>query len=447
MVPNIAEIVRQFKQNWTSQLEPQAIEHACREAGLTWRNRLLSPVVTVQLFFLQILNGNTACSHMRHLARMAFTATAYCKARTRVKLEVFQTLLSRVAGALRQHTLDAGLWLGHRVFLVDGSSFSMPDTPVLQHQFGQPGGQKKGCGFPVAHWLAMMHAGTGMLTKMLTAPLRAHDLSGVTELHPELRAGDVLVGDRAFCSFVHLALLFQRGVQALMRIHQRQIVDFTPHRKHAVPGKGKTAYQKGMPRSRWLKQLGPTDQIVQWHKPTTCPTWFDPIQFAALPDTLVLRELRFHVTEKGFRTKHITLVTTLLDAEIYSFEAVAELYGQRWRIETNFGHIKTTMGMDVLKCKTVEGVLKELTVFALIYNLVRQVMLEAARRQHVDVERISFIDALRWLTLAQPGDKLCKLVVNPHRPFRIEPRVRKRRPKQYPLMTQPRNVLRKKLLS
>jgi Transposase DDE domain len=323
----------------------------------------------------------------------------------------------------------------------------MPDTPVLQDQFGQPGGQKKGCGFPVAHWLAMMHAGTGMLTKMLTAPLRAHDLSGVTELHPELRAGDVLVGDRAFCSFVHLALLFQRGVQALMRIHQRQIVDFTPHRKHAVPGKGKTAYQKGLPRSRWLKQLGPTDQIVQWHKPTTCPTWFDPIQFAALPDTLVLRELRFHVTEKGFRTKHITLVTTLLDAEVYSFEAVAELYGQRWRIETNFAHIKITMEMDVLKCKTVEGVLKELTVFALIYNLVRQVMLEAARRQHVDVERISFIDALRWLTLAQPGDKLSKLVVNPHRPFRIEPRVRKRRPKQYPLMTQPRKILRKKLLS
>ena len=105
------------------------------------------------------------------------------------------------------------------------------------------------------------------------------------------------------------------------------------------------------------------------------------------------------------------------------------------------------MKMDVLKCKTVEGVLKELTVFALIYNLVRQVMLEAARRQNVDVERISFIDALRWLTHAQPGDNLCKLVVNPYRPHRIEPRVRKRRPKQYPLMNQPRHVLRKELLS
>jgi hypothetical protein len=447
MVPSISEVVRQFKQNWTSQLEPQAIENACREAGLKWRDRLLNPIMTVQLFFLQVLNGNTACNHLRHLARMAFTGTAYCQARMRVNLEVFQTLLSRVASVLGQGTLDTGLWLGHRVFLVDGSSFSMPDTPALRQHFGQPSGQKEGCGFPVAHWLAMMHAGTGMLTKMLTAPLRAHDMSGVTELHPELHAGDILVGDRAFCSFVHFALLFKRGVNGLMRIHQRQIVDFTPHRKHAVPGKGKTAYQKGMPRSRWLKQLRATDQIVQWHKPTTCPTWLDPIQFAALPDTLILRELRYQLSENGFRPTQITLVTTLLDAEVYSFEAVAELYGQRWRIETNFGHIKTTMKMDVLKCKTVEGVLKELTVFALIYNLVRQVMVEAARRQGVDVERISFIDALRWLMHARPDDVLGKLVVNPHRPYRIEPRVRKRRPKQYPLMNQPREVLRNELLS
>jgi hypothetical protein len=447
MVPSISEVVRQFKQNWTSQLEPQAIENACREAGLKWRDRLLNPIMTVQLFFLQVLNGNTACNHLRHLARMAFTGTAYCQARMRVNLEVFQTLLSRVASVLGQGTLDTGLWLGHRVFLVDGSSFSMPDTPALQQHFGQPSGQKEGCGFPVAHWLAMMHAGTGMLTKMLTAPLRTHDMSGVTELHPELHAGDILVGDRAFCSFVHFALLFKRGVHGLMRIHQRQIVDFTPHRKHAVPGKGKTAYQKGMPRSRWLKQLRATDQIVQWHKPTTCPTWLDPVQFAALPDTLILRELRYQLSQNGFRPTQITLVTTLLDAEVYSFEAVAELYGQRWRIETNFGHIKTTMKMDVLKCKTVEGVLKELTVFALIYNLVRQVMVEAARRQGVDVERISFIDALRWLMHARPGDVLGKLVVNPHRPYRIEPRVRKRRPKQYPLMNQPREVLRNELLS
>ena len=168
-------------------------------------------------------------------------------------------------------------------------------------------------------------------------------------------------------------------------------------------------------------------------------------QFAALPASIVVRELRYTIQAKGFRTTEMTLVTTLLDAERYPFSALASLFGQRWEIETNFGHLKTTMKMDVLKCKTVEGVLRELQVFALIYNLVRQVMLEAARRQEVDVRRISFIDALRWLQTAEPGDQLPKLVVNPWHPHRIEPRVRKRRPKEFPVMQKPRRRLKKEL--
>ncbi len=170
-------------------------------------------------------------------------------------------------------------------------------------------------------------------------------------------------------------------------------------------------------------------------------------QFAALPASITVRELRYTIQEKGFRPKQITLVTTLLDANVYTLEVLADLFRQRWEIETNFGHLKTTMKMDVLKCKTAVGVLKELQVFALIYNLVRQVMLLAAERQKVDVRRISFIDALRWLQTVQAGDELSKLVVNPHRPHRLEPRVRKRRPKQYPLMTKPRRQLKKELES
>ena len=168
-------------------------------------------------------------------------------------------------------------------------------------------------------------------------------------------------------------------------------------------------------------------------------------QFAALPDSIVVRELRYTIHEKGFRPKEITLVTTLLDAEHYSLSDLASQFRQRWEIETNFGHLKTTMKMDVLKCKTVDGVLRELQVFALIYNMVRQVMLAGASRQGVDVRRISFIDALRWLQSASPGDDLTKLVVNPYRPNRLEPRVIKRRPKSYPLMTKPRKDLKKEL--
>ena len=442
---SITDVIEQFKQNWTQQLSEAGISEACREADMTWHDSILNPITTVQIFFLQILHGNTACEHMSHLAQMTFTAAGYCKARMRVKLEALTLLLHRSVQQLHQDVFDTGRWLGHRVFFVDGSSFSMPDTPTLQAHFGQPGAQKPGCGFPTAHWLAMLHAGTGMITKMLAAPLRTHDMSKTVELHPELQAGDVLVADRGFCSYAHLALLLERGVHGLLRIHQRTIVDFTPGRAHVPPGKNKGDRDHGKPRSRWLRQLGVRDQLVEWFKPTIKPLWMSAGQFAAIPESIVARELRYTITEKGFRPKQITLVTTLLDAELYTLPKLASLFLQRWQIETNFGHLKTTMKMDVLKCKTVDGVLKELQVFALIYNLVRQVMLEAAKRQQVPVHRISFIDAMRWLQAAQPGDALPKLVVNPHRPNRLEPRVRKRRPKPYPLMTKPRRQLKKDL--
>jgi hypothetical protein len=168
-------------------------------------------------------------------------------------------------------------------------------------------------------------------------------------------------------------------------------------------------------------------------------------QYAALPASLTVRELRYKIHQQGFRPKEVTLVTTLLDAARYPLDDLAKQFLQRWEIETNFGHLKTTMKMDVLKCKTVDGVLRELQVFALIYNMVRQVMLAAASRQRVDVRRISFIDALRWLQSASPGDELIPLVINPYRPNRIEPRVIKRRPKQYSLMNKPRRQLKKEL--
>ncbi|MCG8584099.1 MAG: IS4 family transposase [Pirellulales bacterium] len=409
---------------------------------MTWYESTLNPIATIQIFFLQVLHGNTACTHLPHLAGLRFTAAAYCTARQRINLDVFRTLLARCVGRLQQDAFDAGRWLGHRVFHVDGSSFSMPDTPELQSHFGQPSGQKPGCGFPVAHWLVQTHAATGMIVNMLAAPLRTHDMSGVAKLHPELGAGDVLVDDRGFCSFAHLALLFERGVHGLMRIHQRTIVDFTPGRAHVMPDKT-TKGAKGKPRSRWIKSLGKTDQIVEWFKPTKKPDWMSAEQFAALPASIIVRELRYTIHEKGFRPDEITLVTTLLDAERYPISELAEQFRRRWEIETNFGHLKTTMKMDVLKCKTVDGVLREMYVFALVYNMVRQVMLEAARCQHVDVRRISFIDALRWLQTASPSDTLPNLIVNPHRPNRLEPRVVKRRPKQYTLMNKPRRQLKK----
>lgn len=442
---SIAKIVAGFKQNWTQELAQDAIGRAAREAGMAWNNSTLNPITTIQIFFLQILHGNTACTHLPHLAGLRFTAAAYCYARKRIRLDVFRTLLARCVGRLQQEAFDTARWLGHRVFHLDGSSFSMPDTPELQAYFGQPGGQQSGCGFPVAHWLVQTHAATGMILNMLAAPLRTHEMSGTAKLHPELQAGDVLVADRGFCSYAHLALLLQRGVHGVLRAHQRTIVDFTPGRAHVAPGRDRKQGAKGKPRSRWIKQLGPYDQVVAWFKPSAKPSWMDAEQYAALPGVIEVRELRYAVHQQGFRPKKITLVTTLLDAERYPLEELAEQFRRRWEIETNFAHLKTTMKMDVLKCKTVNGVLGEMYVFAIVYNLVRQVVLEASRRQGVAVGRISFIDALRWLQAAQPDEPMPGLVVNPHRPGRYEPRVRKRRPKQYSLMKKPRCQLKEEL--
>jgi hypothetical protein len=297
----------------------------------------------------------------------------------------------------------------------------------------------------VARILALFHAGTGMLLEVRAAPLRAHEMAAVGGVHPHLGPGDVLVGDRGFCSFVHLAMLAARGSHAVFRVHARQIIDFTPHRPHVGRDAGERG--RGQPRSRWPRRLGERDQVVEWSQPSKRPEWLGAEQFAALPATLVLRELRYDIGRPGYRTRSVTLVTTLLDAEAYPPEALAELYGMRWRVELDLRHLKTTMRMDVLKCKTVDGILKELTAYALVYNLVRATMLEAARRQGREVERVSFVDALRRLAGSGPDEELPRLVINPDRPGRVEPRVVKRRPKKYMWMTRTREEWRKRLMA
>ena len=189
------------------------------------------------------------------------------------------------------------------------------------------------------------------------------------------------------------------------------------------------------------------DQVVEWSRPSQVPPWLSAAAWLALPSTLLIRELRYTVAQPGFRTRTVTLVTTLLDPRRYPKEQLAEAYGLRWTIETAFGHLKTTMKMDVLHCRTVEGVLKELTMFLLVYNLVRMTVLEAARRQGVPPARISFTDALRWLATAQPGEPFPELVLVPHRPARVEPRLVKRSPKKFRGLQQPRALVRKLLVA
>lgn len=441
MALNISEIVGRFKADVASSLSDETILGICRDLDYTWRDRILGPAVTVHVFLLQILHGNTACTALPRLAEMSFSAASYCAARARLPLALFKGLLQCVCAASFPELEKTGRWCGHRTWSIDGSSFSMPDTPELQAHFGQPPGQAKGCGFPVAHILALFHAGTGLLLHVVASPMRTHDMRHTPLMHEELSEGDILLADRGFASFTHLALLFLRKLHAVFRCHQRQIVNFRVGRKHTRQSKPK----KGLPRSRYVQRLGRWDQLVEYIKPKSKPVWMEESTWLTMPKTLLVRELRFLTPQRGHRTRVITLVTTLVDPDAYPAAALADLYLSRWQIEVNFRHLKTTMGMEVLHCKTVDGVLKELHMFAVAYNLVRLVMLEASRRQKVPLDRISFIDALRWLRDAELNTILTDLVVNPSRPNRLEPRVIKRRMKEYNLMKKPRHKLRKSL--
>ena len=436
--------VEKVKSDYQRLIAPAVILDSCRAVGHAFRQRQCGPIETVYLFLCQVLHGNVACSALRHLAGLPCTVTGYCDARARLPLAVFRALLAWICRSLRTATDDARRWRGHRVFHVDGSSFSMPDTPALQQAFGQPGGQKPGCGFPTAHLLAMFDAATGMIVDVLAAPLRSHEMSRVATLHPHLQTGDVLVGDRGFCSYAHLALLSLRKLHGVFRVHQRTIVDFRPRRPYAHPADKKGS--RGLPRSRWVRCIGRRDQIVEYFRPARQPQWMSRPQWQALPTSLIVRELHYRVEIPGYRTRSILLVTTLLDGQRYPAADLADLYRRRWQVEVNLRHLKQTMGMDVLRCKSPEGVLKELLVFAMAYNLVCAVAYEAAGRQGVPPDRISFVDALRWLRTWRPGKALIPLIINPVRSGRVEPRVVKRRPKQYKLMTEPRYVLRNRLL-
>jgi hypothetical protein len=289
----------------------------------------------------------------------------------------------------------------------------MSDEPELRECFGLPQGTKPGIGYPLAKILGLIDGATGLFVQMLCLPLFTHEMSSVTRVHSDLRSGDILLGDRAFCSFVHLALLSARGVFACFRLHQKR------------EGQG------GHGMRRWMRPAKP-------------PEWMSLNQFLSLPRWIDVRLVSHSLSQKGFRSKRVTIATTLLDAELWPDARLAELYGQRWQIEGCFNQLKTHMKMNVLRCKSVEGVLKELAVYLPVYNLVRLAMLHAAVQQHVEVSRVSFTDALRWPACRVLGlAGVERLRTNPHRPGRWEPRVLRRRIKPYDLMTRPRSELKK----
>jgi len=381
-------------------------------------------------------------AHLRHLAGFDLCPSSYCEARARLPAAALAGFVDSVCTDCGEASDGAGSWRGHRVFVADATSASTPDEPVLQDLWPQPAAQRPGCGFPAVKLLGLLDLVTGMVVHLSLMSMGVHEMSQLPALHAALRAGDVLLADRGFCSFWHVALLANASVSAVFRLHQRQIADFTPGRPHRPKnGKGSKSRKRGLPTSRYVRRLGHEDQLVEWARPADRPTWLSDIEYARMPATALVRELRYHVVARGRRTRVVTIATTLADATRYPKREVARLYGLRWEVETDFGHLKTTMKMDRLKCRSVDGVAKELMIVVLVYNLVRAAMVLAADRQGVDANRVSFVDALRSLgSRCRPPamDGPIDLVVNPVRPGRWHPRALKRRIKPYDLLNRPR---------
>jgi hypothetical protein len=432
-------------------LRPEQINQLALHKGHDFRRTRLTPGNTVRLFVQQVAHGNVACWSVRHLAGEDFSDSAWCQARSRLPIELLRSVQKGLVESARsdlEFNDDIGaephLWHGHRVHVIDGTSDSMPDTPELREHYGVPAGCREGLGFPTSHLLLMMDQRTGLLVDCIDAPLNTSDISGTPAMHRHLSEGDVLLGDDMFASWGHLALLLQANLHAVMPAHHKRLVDFTHDRPHVHQRKGGNRTRIGKPRSRLVRTLGKEDQIVEYFKPVNQPAWISDEQWKQLPESITVREIRRSVKRNGFRPITVTIVTTLLDPQKYPADELIELRLSRWMIETNIRHLKTTLGMDVLKCKTLEGVRKERLVFLLVYNLIRLIMLRAARQQQVNINRLSFADTLAWLRLGNIEARPT-LKVNPLRPGRLEPRVIKRQKKEFPYMTKPRAELKSQL--
>jgi Transposase DDE domain len=430
--------LRKFKDDPSTLIDPRTVESACRAAGHQWRDRVLDPLRTLQLFAAQIAHGNTAIAHLVRMAEGAFTESAYCQARARLPVAVLRAVFDEGTARAMGDCSD-GSWCGHRAVLIDGTGISTPDTPELRAILGVPNGSAPGSGLPCVNVLAIFDAHRGLLLDMHAAPAHTHDLRHVCELHPALRRGDVLVGDRGLCSYVHLALLSEAGMHGVFRMPDTRGMPFPARRGE----RERLRYNRHRRHEPILVRLvGDDDQVVEIVKPHNRPGHVTPERFAAIPGTMIVRAVRFCVQTPGVRTRRITLLTDLTDAQAYPAADLARLYLARWRIEVNFRHLKRTLGMDRLKCRSIQGVIRELLMYALVYNTVCAVRERAAAAQRVEPFRVSFVDSLRWLLLAAgPRPTPPTLKHWPLRPPRVQPRGLKRRHSTFPILRRPRQEI------
>ncbi len=413
-----------------------------------------STVITLWAFLGQVLRDGKAAAcrfavasvitYQEMLGQKAPTSDTgnYCRARAKLSEQALHELTVEVGEEMEEQADPQWLWKGRHAKLVDGFTFTMPDTPDNQQEYPQPASQKPGVGFPIARACVILSLATACVLDLAVGRYSGKETGETALLRSlldSLKAADVLVADRFYCSFMMIALLVGRGVDVCARLHQRRHVDF-----------------------RRGKRLGKYDHLVHWNRPPK-PDWMDDETYASIPKRMVLREIRFKVYEPGYRVKALTIVTTLTDPEGYTAEDVAQLYGYRWNSELDIRAIKQSLHLDHVRCKSPEMVRRELWTTLLGYNLVRTTAAAAAVLHGRQPRQISFTGTCQhllasWMVLStglidpNAALRLCQTLLQAisqkvvaDRPGRIEPRVLKRRRHRYPLMKEPRAKLKDQL--
>jgi hypothetical protein len=431
-------------------LIPQALLKPEQQGAMS-RRRLFSKENTFWAFFSQVLDADGGCKEVvRKLQAYASikgvkvpssSTAAYCAARKKLEEQMLSDILEQTAERLEEMT-GTGLLNKRRVIVVDGTGVSMPDTLANQEVWPQPSTQKSGCGFPVARICACFSLKSGALLSYALGNKKNHELPLFRQQWNTFKRGDILLGDKGFCSYFDTIKVKEQGVDMVVTLARR-----TP-----VSAAGS------------LKRLGPDDLLITWQRPVYNTKLSYSIEaWAKLPEELILRQIKVAVKYPGFRTQQFYIVTTLLDEVQYPAEELAELYFKRWDVELFFRDIKTTMGMDILRCKTPEMIRKEILMYFIAYNCIRRLMCEAAQEAALQVRVVSFKGSVQALRNWEPHLNQAKIsraerfrmisdlyeaMTNTpitQRPGRSEPRCLKRRKKNFQLMTAPRHEMKETL--
>jgi hypothetical protein len=444
------QVVQEQDVCFTKLLPQEQVEAALERHQVRYRKRLYTPLWTIWTFLYQVLSSDQSCRAA--VARLlAFLCVGgkeagsaktdpYCKARTRLPEKLLADLARRSGAELQQQVASGELLGGRPIKIADGTTLSMPDTPANQKAYPQQAAQKKGLGFPILRLVGLIGLSCGAVLDVAMAPYHGKqtgETALLRQLLDSLRTGDILLADAIFCNYWMIALLRERGVDLLSRHAGRRRADF-----------------------RQGERLGRCDHVVSWRKPGR-PSWMSQEVYDRLPETLRLRETKVEVSQKGFRCRHLLLITTLRDAQTFGRQQLATAFRCRWHAELDLRSIKHVMQMDVLRCKTPAMVRKEIWMHLLAYNLIRKLMAQAAAEADVCPRDLSFKGTLQTLIAFAAAGWSCPArktelyaavlrAVATHRvnnrPDRVEPRAVKRRKKQV-YLNEPRAVAKARLLN